>query len=130
MIFKAVSAIIRMPKTQRKHFKLEAGTAWFLAILLISAVTSFWEFDVAITALVLGICGAAVAILNIRVDEERDFLIGVTALVVVLFAMISIADMLTLATELQNFFTNLLIGFGIAGFIVALSLIAKVGLKR
>ena len=119
-----------MPRTRKTAFKLEAGTGWFLAILLISAVGALWNLDMSIIALVLGICGAAVAILNIRIDEERDFLIGVTALTVVLFAMVSISEIAALASAAKAFFINLLVAFGIAGFIVALSLIAKVGLRK
>ncbi|MBU5557647.1 MAG: hypothetical protein QW751_01500 [Candidatus Aenigmatarchaeota archaeon] len=119
-----------MPKTRRTPFKLEAGTGWFLAILLISAAAALWNFDMALTVLMLGICGAAVAILNIRVEEERDLLIGVTALTVILFAMTSITELATLSAPAKAFFINLLVAFGITGFIVALSLIAKVGLRK
>lgn len=119
-----------MPRKRVTAFRLEAGTGWFLAILLISAVAALWNLDIALTALVLGICGAAVAILNIRADEERDFLIGVIALTVVLFAMVSIPQIAALAAATQRFFINLIVAFGIAGFIVALSLIAKVGLRK
>lgn len=122
-----------MPKAKARPFKLEAGTAWFLAILLISAVSALMDLQMnylAYTALVLGICGASVAILNIRVDEERDFLIGVTALIIVLFAMNSIGGAVGFPSAVGIFFINLLMGFGVAGFIVALSLIAKVGLRR
>jgi hypothetical protein len=129
MIFKSAFATIDMPR-YRTTFKLEAGTAWFLAILLISAIAALWTFNMALTALVLGICGAAVAILNIRTDEERDFLIGVIGLTVVLFALINIPEVLALSTAVKAFFVNLIIGFGVAGFIVALSLIAKLGINR
>ena len=122
-----------MPKNTKKKFKLELGTGFFLAILLISAVAAWADPEmlyISTTMLVLGICGAIVAMLNIRVSEERDFLIGVTALIIVLFAMNSIAGLVALPTEVRIFIINLMMGFGIAGFIVALSLIAKVGLKK
>ena len=122
-----------MPKNTKKKFKLELGTGFFLAILLISAVAACADPEmlyISTTMLVLGICGAIVAMLNIRVSEERDFLIGVTALIIVLFAMNSIAGLVALPTEVRIFIINLMMGFGIAGFIVALSLIAKVGLKK
>jgi len=122
-----------MPKNTKKKFKLELGTGFFLAILLISAVAAWMDPEmlyISTTMLVLGICGAIVAMLNIRVSEERDFLIGVTALIIVLFAMNSIAGLVALPTEVRIFIINLMMGFGIAGFIVALSLIAKVGLKK
>ena len=122
-----------MPKNTKKKFKLELGTGFFLAILLISAVAAWMDPEmlyISTTMLVLGICGAIVAMLNIRVSEERDFLIGTTALIIVLFAMNSIAGLVALPTEVRIFIINLMMGFGIAGFIVALSLIAKVGLKK
>lgn len=116
-----------MPK---KALKLEMGTAWFLAILLISAATAFWPIDIGWNALILGICGAVVAMLNIRVDEEKDFLIGTTGLIVVLFALVGIGELAALTAVAKAFFVNLLISFAVAGFVVALSLIAKVGLRR
>jgi len=122
-----------MPKNTKKKFKLELGTGFFLAILLISAVAAWADPEmlyISTTMPVLGICGAIVAMLNIRVSEERDFLIGTTALIIVLFAMNSIAGLVALPTEVRIFIINLMMGFGIAGFIVALSLIAKVGLKK
>lgn len=122
-----------MPKNKGKGFKIELGTGFFLAILLISAVAAWADPEmvyITITLLVLAICGAIVAILNIRISEERDFLIGVTALILVLFAMNSIAGILGLPTEIRLCIINLLAGFGASGFIVALSHIAKVGLKK
>lgn len=123
----------RKTKAKRNRLRIEAGSAWFLAILLISAVSAIWDPQMAYiswTALVLGICGAIVAMLNIRVDEERDFLIGVTALIIILFAMNSVATLIGMPIEVKIFFINLLMAFSISGFIVALSHIAKLGLKK
>ena len=44
--------------------------------------------------------------------------------------MISIPELAALSVAAKAFFINLLVAFGIAGFIVALSLIAKVGLRK
>jgi peptidoglycan/LPS O-acetylase OafA/YrhL len=111
-----------MPKAR---FRPTMGTGWFLAILVIAAITAWWQPDRAITAMVLGLCGAVVAVLNIKAAEERDFLISIAALAIVIMALLTLVPA---TAPFEPFLVNLLIAFGVAGFIVALSLIAKLGL--
>ena len=69
-----------MPKNRIKY---GSGTAWFLAILVISAIGAFINIGSTLLWLVLGVCGAVVAILNIRVSEEKEDLHGVIALLLI-----------------------------------------------
>ena len=128
-----------MAKTKSKY---TMGTFWFLMIIVVSVVASFIPGNETIFWLILGICGAIVAITNIRIKEETSFLIGTSALLIViisLFTLIPIvipqllitSDMVTVnLTILGNFLVNLVIAFGVAGFIVALGLIARLGLEK
>jgi len=116
-----------MAKKRKPKRKIGMGTAWFLAILVIAALGSYIAVQATILYLVLGICGAIVAILNIKKREEPAFLISATALVVIVMAWSSILDFTTLPA-LGIFLYGLVVGFGVAGFVVALGLIAKLGI--
>lgn len=108
-----------MPKSKTKY---GSGTAWFLAILVISVIGAFVSVSTTLLWLVLGVCGAVVAILNIRVSEEKEYLHGVVALLLITIAFAPILPI----SELSNFLMNLSVGFGVAGFVIALSHIARI----
>ncbi len=115
-----------MPK--KKAFKANQGTVWFLAIIILSALGAAYPGYGFELTMIIAICGAIVAILNITKVEESGYLLGATALVVIVTAWnwmgLLINEMLT------AFLTNLVVGFGVAGFILALGLIAKIGLDK
>ena len=115
-----------MPK--KKAFKTNQGTIWFLAILVLSALGAVYPAYSVELAMIIAICGAIVAILNITKVEESGYLLASTALVVIITAWALLG---ILAHEmLALFLGNLVIGFGVAGFILALATIAKIGLDR
>lgn len=107
------------------------GTAWFLAILVISILAAFFTATIPenILYLILGICGAMVAAYNITLKEENQFLIASTALV--LISSIFVSGMAAVIPDvLGEFLLNLIIGIGIAGFIVAISLVFKIAIDK
>jgi len=121
--------------------KYTMGTFWFLLIIIVSIVGSVMPSDVTIFWLILGICGAIVAITNIRIKEEISFLIGTSALLIIIISLFTlipivlpqlfILDMLTgQLTILGVFLVNLAVAFSVAGFIVALGLLVKLGIKK
>jgi len=121
--------------TRRKNnvkITVNAGTAWFLAILLVSLVAAVVQTDMSnIVWLVLAICGAMVAIYNIRFDEEHSFLIAVGCLFIVLISW----SLTGIFGQLENdmlfdFLINLMVGLGVAGFIVAIAAIFKIAIDK
>ncbi|MBU3896430.1 MAG: hypothetical protein KJ697_00660 [Nanoarchaeota archaeon] len=117
----------------KKKFKLNAGAIWFLAILVVSVLAAVFESGLTTTAvwLILGICGAMIAIYNIRDDEEKSFLIAVGTLYIIVvswFIVTVISEVIPLLV--YNIFVNLLIGLGVAGFIVAMGLILKIAIQK
>ena len=124
--------LIPIMAKKKRLININAGTAWFLAILLISAVAAIIEFDqLAIVWLVLAICGAMVAIYNIRSEEENSFLIAIAALFIVLISWSSTGLFSEINSKiLVSFLINLMVGLGIAGFIVALGLIFKIAIDK
>lgn len=105
--------------------KINLGTYAFLAILLVAAISAFIG-ELYITTLIVAICGAAVALLNITKKEQTNFLISLTALVVIVLAWLIQSG----SVQFNTFLTNLVVGFGVAGFIIALGVIIKIGIER
>lgn len=116
-----------MPKTKKKY---TTRTIWFLAILLISLIGIVIPVNKMIIWLILGICGAIVAYENIQKKEENSFLIGTSALLIVIMMFLLIPEFYRIAMSfLGDFLINLGIAFGVAGFVVALGLISRLGLE-
>ncbi len=122
-----------MAKRKSKKLALNAGTAWFLALLVIALIGAFVQnsIDPTIVYLILGICGAMVAIYNVRFDEEVTFLTAIAALFIVLIAW-NVTGMFALigSTELASFLINIMVGLGVSGFIVSISLIFKIAIDK
>lgn len=117
-----------MKKSKNKY---TIGTAGFLAILIISMLGSVISIHTTILWLVLAICGAIVAIQNIQIKEENSFLIGTIALIVVITAILIIPEFSSVSiSPIGSFLINLVVGFGVAGFVVALGLISRLGLEK
>lgn len=115
-----------MPK--KKAFHANQGTVWFLAILILSALgATYTSYSFELT-MIVAICGAIVAILNVTRIEESKYIMAVTALVVIVTSWKLLG--ITTNNMLGIFMSNLVVGFGVAGFILALALIAKIGLYR
>ncbi len=118
---------------KRMSIRVNAGTAWFLAILLIAAIAAVMQGAVSenIIWLVLAICGAMVAVYNIRLDEENSFLVSIAALFIVLISWSLTGIFGQLQNEmLFNFLINLMVGLGVAGFIVAIASIFKIAIEK
>lgn len=111
--------------------KYDLATIFFVGIIIFSAIGAIAPITSGIIWLIIAVCGAVVAIQNIKISEENSFLIGVIALVTILTAFLIIPEFrFALSSQIGVFFFNLLVGFGVAGFIVALGLISRLGLKR
>ena len=120
-------------KTTKAH---AVHALWFIAALIISALAALnvLPLDANTIWIILGISGVGIAILNIQVKEEVTFLVGVTALIVVIAAFILIPEAISVLSQqsvidFKSFLVNLAVVFGFAGLIVALSLISKIGLE-
>lgn len=116
-----------MPKAKKKY---TAGTFWFLAIFAVSILGVFLP-NTTVVWLVLAISGAIVAYENIQKREEISFLTGISSMVIIiilflLFPMFAGRDIPLLA----DFLLNLGVAFGVAGFVVALGLITRLGLEK
>ena len=117
-----------MPKAKKMGYT--AGTFWFLAIFAISILGIFIP-NTAIIWLVLGISGAIVAYENIQKKEEVSYLVGVSSIVIItlmflLFPVFTGKEV----PLLSDFLLNLGVAFGVSGFVVALGLITRLGLKK
>jgi len=112
-----------------KFHRYTMGTVWFLAILFLSAIgASPRLINIQIIWLLLMVCGAIVAIYNIRKQEEIPFLIASVTLIVIVICMQ--VSSFTVLSIIDMFVFNLGIAFGTAAFVVALALIAKLGLDK
>ena len=113
---------------RKKKQSFNQGTLWFLVILLVSAFAAVYPIDpYYYVYLILAIAGALVAIVNIRIQEERDYLMAIIGLIVTVMGL----SLVTVQNQmLFNFLNNLIVGFGVAGFIIAIAMISKVGLTR
>ena len=111
--------------------KYDLATIFFIGIILVSAIGALVDIDKMILWLVLGICGAIVAIQNIQIKEENSFLVGTIGVVVILTAFLVIPEFrYVLNSPVSTFLFNLLVGFGVAGLIVALGLVSRLGLEK
>ena len=114
-----------------KKTKYDLATAFFVGIIIVAIIGAALPINRAIIWLILGICGAIVAIQNIQIKEENSFLIAITALVIILTAFLLIPETgSAFYSPIGALFVNLIIGFGISGFIVALGLISRLGLEK
>lgn len=111
--------------------RYDLATIFFLGIIIIAVIGAALPINRGIIWLVLGVCGAIVAIQNIQIREENSFLIGTATLVIVLTAFLLIPEFGTISNSpIGTLLVNLIVGFGIAGFIVALGLISRLGLEK
>ena len=118
-------------KTTKAH---AIHAIWFIAAIVTSALAALGiiPLDPSIVWLILGISGVGIAILNIQVKEEVTFLVGVTAMLIVIVAFMLIpgtSGMFSTIPEFGKFLVNLAVVFGFGGLIVALALISKIGLE-
>ena len=114
-----------------KTININAGTAWFLATILVSLVAAFVAVDALILFLILGICGAMVAIYNIRFEEEASFLLATSALFITVLVW-NVADVFGVigSIEFVAFLFNLIIGLGVSALIIAIALIFKLAIDK
>ncbi len=107
---------------------------WFLLLLVFAALGTIPQFtnyiSIGVVWLVLGILGAIVALLDVRRREEYSFLLGTIGLMIIVVAFTVIPEFAAATGVLGDFLINLGIGFGSAGLVVALSLIARIGLRK
>lgn len=118
----------------RRRFNLDWKVFWFLLLLILAALGSIQQFvdfiSIGVIWLILGILGAIVALLDVRKREEYSFLLGTIGLMIIIMAFTVIPKFTEATGILGNFLINLGIGFGSAGLVVALALIARVGLNK
>jgi len=112
-----------------KKKSFNQGTIWFLAILLVALIAAIMPtiIPAMYVYIILAIAGALVAIVNIKVNEERDYLLGIIGLIITVMGLSSVAAANDI---LIRFLYNLVVGFGVAGFIIAISMISKVSLTK
>ena len=118
-------------KKNSMAIKVNAGTAWFLATILVSLIAAFVAVDALILFLILGICGAMVAIYNIRFEEEASFLLATAALFITVMVW-NIAEIFGVIGSLEfvAFMFNLVIGLGVAALVVSMALIFKLAIDK
>ena len=111
--------------------KYDLATIFFVGIIIFSALGAMAPMTAGIVWLIVAVCGAVVAIQNIRISEENPFLLGVIALITILTAFLIIPEFrFSLSSYLGVFFQNLIVGFGVAGFIVAVGVVSRLSLKK
>lgn len=114
-----------------KKVDYDLASVFFVGIIVISIIGVIVPINSGIMWLILAICGAIVAIQNIQIKEENSFLIGTAALVIVLTAFLLVPQFGAMSeSPIGTLFANLIVGFGTAGFIVALGLISRLGIDR
>src|SRR3989344_5869685 len=106
-------------KTTKAH---AVHALWFLAAIIISALAALniLPLDANTLWIILGISGVGIAILNIQVKEEVTFLVGVTALILVIAAFVLIPEttsVISSIVDFKAFLVNLAVVFGFAGLI-------------
>lgn len=107
-----------------KKQKLSLGTIAFLAIFVIAYLMAAYPITDISAILLLAILGAVVGIFNITGKEEMNFLIAITALNVIIVTWISTVSMVVM---LKDFLSYLAVGFGVAGLIIALAVVIRLG---
>ena len=115
----------RAVKQRKEQSDVTIGTIAFVAIFLLAYAALYAEASVhTAIILLLAILGIIVAIFNIRLQEEINFLVAVTALNVIL---VSWHQLLGLPEMAKAFLTNLAVAFGAAGLVIALAVIIQLG---
>ncbi len=111
-------------KPQAKKSSITLGTIAFILIFLLAYAGLFTasESTHAIILLLLAILGAVVAIFNITLIEEANFLIALTALNVIFLVW---HQVLNLSGMAKLFLLHLTVAFGTAGFIIAFAMIIQ-----
>ena len=123
-----------MPRKSAKNVKkqpstgtITVGTIAFVAIFLLAYAGIYASQEMqTLIALLLAILGVIVAIFNITLKEETNFLIAVTALNVILISWYTLLGLPGIA---KAFLTNLAVAFGAAGLVIALAVIIQLGSK-
>jgi len=123
-----------MPRKSAKNVKkqpstgtITVGTIAFVAIFLLAYAGIYASQEMqTLVALLLAILGVIVAIFNITLKEETNFLIAVTALNVILISWYMLLGLPGIA---KAFLTNLAVAFGAAGLVIALAVIIQLGSK-
>ncbi len=103
------------------------GTVAFVAIFLLAYIALYLQAGAQTAALLtLAILGIIVAIFNVTMREETNFLIAITALNVILLTW---HELLGLPEMAKTFLTNLAVAFGAAGLVIALAVVIQLGSK-
>ena len=114
-----------------KKAKFDLATIFFVGIVVIAIIGAVLPINRGIIWLLLGICGAIVAIQNIQIKEENSFLIATSTLIIILTAILLIPGLSSIVNyPIDVLFVNLIVGFGVAGFIVAFGLMSRLGLEK
>ncbi len=117
----------RVTKRQKKDSGITVGTIAFVAIFLLAYAGLYAEASLhTAIILILAILGVIVAVLNVAVKEEINFLIAVTSLNVILVSWYMLLGLPEIA---KTFLTNLAVAFGTAGLVIALAVIIQLGSK-
>ena len=123
-----------MAKRKKKIIpgKYNMGTIWFLTLILIAVVGATPAIvNREIIWMLVGICGAMVAIENIQKNEEISFLIGTSSIILVVISLMTIPQLAQFTVSMiGNFLINIAFGFGVSAFSVAMGLIARLGLEK
>ena len=106
--------------------KIEWGTWVFVGTVILAAILAYINLDV-IGYLILALLGAVIAIQNIMAKERTSFILATAALVIFILGLFVAVP---LQEPLKEFLNNLIISFGVAGFVVALGEIVKLGSTR
>jgi len=124
-------AKVKSDKISSSDLLEKTGNMSLIAIFLLSGIAAFIHPDMSVMGIsvvtgLLAICGALVAITNIRKNEETPFLIAVIGLTVVSTSLF----LIQMPSQLQVLLANVMVSFGISGFIVALGMIIRLGWGR
>jgi hypothetical protein len=106
---------------------LNMGSLSFLAILIAAAVFSLFSIPEEFAQwpiLVMGLLGAIIAIDNITKSEELQFMV---ASITIMLVSLLLTTIMIIPDAVRLFVAYLSFAFGIAGFIVALGAVLKLG---
>jgi hypothetical protein len=114
-----------MPKAKKPVVKparrMNWGAVSLVGIFVVAAAAAYMPFP-PVDYLLLALLGAYMALRNVQVGEETEYITGVVGLVLVDFVLAALVPDL-----LARFLTNLTVGFGAAGMLIALGLLVKLG---
>ncbi len=111
-------------KTTKSKMRVSFGTLAFLGIFIVAYAANWMQSYASETLLLAGLLGMVVAIFNIRKNEEKDFLVAITAFLVAVLVLSLILGYISL---LSTFLTYLAVGFGVSGMITAFYMIIRLG---